>query len=74
MKKALNDNGMNWTHAQFASVVDFLRLGLRVSSFPTTFLIAPDGKILSMGRADRDEPDLRGNDLLETLDKILPKS
>ena len=74
MKKTLNENGMNWTHAQFTSVADFLRLGLRVNSFPTTFLIAPDGKILSMGRADRDEPDLRGSDLLKTLDKILPKS
>ena len=74
MKKALNENGMNWTHGQFTSVVDFLRLGLRVHSFPTTFLIAPDGKILSMSRTDRDEPDLRGKDLLESLEKILPKS
>lgn len=73
MKKALNDNGMNWTHAQFSSVAEFLAKGLRVNSFPTTFLISPEGKILSMGRADRDEPDLRGSDLLETLDKLLPK-
>ena len=72
MKKALNQNGMNWTHGQFTSVVDFLRLGLRVNSFPTTFLISPEGKILSMGRSERDEPDLRGEDLLKTLDKILP--
>jgi len=74
MKKALNENGMNWTHGQFSSVADFLRTGLRVHSFPTTFLISPEGKILSMGRSDRDEPDLRGADLLKSLDKILPKS
>ena len=73
MKKGLNDNGMIWTNAKFDSVVDFLGAGLRVSSFPTTFLISPEGKILSMGRADRDEPDLRGHDLLDSLDEALPK-
>jgi thiol-disulfide isomerase/thioredoxin len=74
MKKALNDNGMNWTHGQFTSVSEFLRAGLRVHTFPTTFLISPEGKILSMSRQDRDEPDLRGADLLKSLEKILPKS
>jgi thiol-disulfide isomerase/thioredoxin len=74
MKKALKENGMIWTQARFDSVVDFLRLNLRISSFPTTFLIAPDGKILSMSRHERKEPDLRGADLLESLDEILPNS
>jgi len=74
MKRSLKDNGMIWTQAKFESVVDFLRLGLRVSSFPTTFLIAPDGKILSMSRNERKEPDLRGADLLDSLDEVLPKS
>jgi len=73
MKKALKDNGMIWTNAQLESVVDFLRLGLRVNSFPTTFLISPEGKIISMSRHDRDELDLRGADLLKSLDKTLPK-
>ena len=72
MKKALNDNGMRWTNAKFDSVVDFLKVNLRITSFPTTFLISPDGKILSMSRQERDEPDLRGQDLLESLDEALP--
>lgn len=72
MKKALKDNGMIWTQAKFESVVDFLRVGLRINSFPTTFLISPDGKILSMSRHERKEPDLRGADLLESLDEVLP--
>ena len=72
MKKSLNESGMNWTHAQFTSVLNFLRKELRISSFPTTFLITPDGKILSMSRSDRDELDLRGADLLESLDETLP--
>jgi thiol-disulfide isomerase/thioredoxin len=74
IKKSLTLNQMTWQQGQYTSIVDFLRSGLRVNSFPTTFLISPEGKILSMGRSERDEPDLRGEDLLETLDKILPKS
>lgn len=73
MKKALNDSGMKWTNAKFDSVADFLKVNLRITSFPTTFLISPDGKILSMSRQERDEPDLRGQDLLESLDEALPK-
>jgi len=72
MKKGLNESGMNWTHAQFTSVLNFLKKELRISSFPTTFLITPEGKILSMSRSDRDELDLRGADLLESLDETLP--
>lgn len=72
MKKALKDNGMIWTQAKFDSVVDFLRVNLRISSFPTTFLISPEGKILSMSRQERKEPDLRGADLLDSLDEVLP--
>jgi thiol-disulfide isomerase/thioredoxin len=73
MKKALKDNGMIWTQAKFESVVEFLSTGLRINSFPTTFLISPDGKIISMGRAERKEPDLRGADLLDSLDEVLSK-
>ena len=72
MKKGLKDSGMTWTNAKFASVVDFLRVNLRITSFPTTFLISPEGKILSMSRQERDEPDLRGKDLLDSLDEVLP--
>ena len=72
MKSGLNKAGMSWTHAQFASVADFLRVNLRIHSFPTTFLISPEGKILSMNRTERDEASLRGRSLLETLDEILP--
>lgn len=72
MRKGLRDSGMTWTNAKFDSVVDFLRVNLRITSFPTTFLISPEGKILSMSRQERDEPDLRGKDLLESLDEVLP--
>ena len=73
LNKALRDNNMTWTQARLESILDLLRKDLRITSFPTTFLISPEGKILSMSRSERDEPDLRGRDLLETLDEILPK-
>jgi len=73
MKKALKDNGMIWTQAKFETVVDFLRVGLRINSFPTTFLISPEGKIISMSRNERKEADLRGKDLLDSLDEVLAK-
>ncbi len=72
IRKELDKNGMNWTQAEFSSITDLLKK-LRVSSFPTTFLISPEGKILSMSRSDRKELDLRGKDLLETLDEVLPQ-
>jgi hypothetical protein len=73
LKKNLEVNDLKWTQAQLESVFDLINKQLRIESFPTTFLIAPDGKILSMSRHLRGEPDLRGKDLLETLDEILPK-
>lgn len=72
LKKAIEQSGMKWNHATFESVFDFLSVNLRIRSFPSTFLIGPDGKIISMGRVSRDESSLRGESLLETLDEILP--
>ena len=73
IKKTLDENGLTWTQARLESFVEFAGSQLRIQSFPTTFLIAPDGKILSMSRQERGEPDLRGKDLLTTLDELLPK-
>lgn len=72
IKKSLTENGMTWTQARQDSFTDLKDFQFRIESFPTTFLIAPDGKILSMSRQERGEPDLRGRDLLTTLDEILP--
>ncbi len=73
IKKTLDEHGLIWTQARLDSFVELASSKLRIQSFPTTFLIAPDGKILSMSREERGEPDLRGKDLLTTLDKILPE-
>ncbi len=73
IKKSLTENNMTWTQARKDSFVELKDFEFRIESFPTTFLISPDGKILSMSRDERGEPDLRGKDLLTTLDKILPE-
>ena len=72
IKKSLADNGMTWTQARHDSIMELKDFQFRIESFPSTFLISPEGKILSMSRQDRGEPDLRGRDLLTTLDDILP--
>ena len=74
LKSYLDQNEMTWTQAQLESIYDLLNVQLRIETFPTTFLISPEGKILSMSRSERGEPDLRGADLLDTLDEILPKT
>ena len=72
IKKTMAENNMTWTQARHDSFLELKDFQLRIESFPTTFLLAPDGKILSMSRDEKGEPDLRGKDLLTTLDKILP--
>lgn len=73
IKEVLNKSDIKWTQAKLESIGDLLNVTLRIESFPTTFLVSPEGKLLSMSRHERDELDLRGEDLLDTLDKILPK-
>ena len=73
IRKNLEKNDMTWTQARHDSFINLKDYEFRIESFPTTLLIAPDGKILSLSRQERGEPDLRGKDLLETLDEILPK-
>ena len=74
IKKSLAENQMTWTQARRDSFIELRDVQFRIESFPSTFLIAPDGKILSMSRQEKNDPDLRGKDLLTTLDEILPKN
>jgi hypothetical protein len=73
VKASMKSSQMTWPQAQKASVREMLSTNLRIHSFPATFLISPEGNIISMSRSRRDEPGLRGRDLLTTLDEILPK-
>lgn len=63
--------GVLWTQATPASIKNLYARRFRVTAWPTTILLDPDGKILSTGGK---EAPLRGDDLKATLEKMLPPS
>lgn len=67
----LKKNGLVWPQAQRESI-EKLQTRYRIHSFPTTLLIDGDGKIVSLGQERKKQPGLRGQDLLKSLDEILP--
>jgi hypothetical protein len=71
VKAPLEKNGMTWTQAKRESIINVIR-NLRIHSFPTTLLIGADGKILSLNNTKKGQPELRGKDLLKSLDGLLP--
>jgi peroxiredoxin len=71
IKPQLEKNGMTWPQAKRESIIGTIR-NLRIHSYPTTLLIGPDGKILSLNNTRKDQPALRGKELLKTLDGLLP--
>ncbi|HZI18837.1 MAG TPA: TlpA disulfide reductase family protein [Pyrinomonadaceae bacterium] len=71
VKGWLKKNSLNWTQATPDSIRDLQR-SYRIDRFPTTVLVGPDGKVLSTNNYKRGQPRLRGQDLLRTLDDILP--
>jgi peroxiredoxin len=72
VKSTLEKNGMTWTQARRESIMPVIR-SLRIHSFPTTLLIDPNGKVVSLNNTRRGQPDLRGSDLLKSLDEMLPR-
>jgi thiol-disulfide isomerase/thioredoxin len=72
VKSALEKNGMTWTQARRESIIPVIR-NLRVHTFPTTVLIDKDGKVVSLNNAKQGQADLRGKDLLKSLDGLLPR-
>ena len=70
VKEVLERNGMTWTQAKRDSIREIIR-NLRIHSYPTTLLVGPDGKIISLNNTKKGEPELRGKDLLKSLDELL---
>ena len=70
VKKFLTDKGITWPQATTASIKDLLDKRFRITAFPTTVLLDPQGKIISLGQ--RDQPKLRGKELFDTLEKLMP--
>ena len=60
---------MGWPQATNDSI-EQLQVRYRIHSFSTTLLIDPDAKIISLGQTKRNNPGLRGNELLKSLDRL----
>jgi thiol-disulfide isomerase/thioredoxin len=71
IKSWLHKNGLDWPQATNESI-DQLQVRYRIHSFPTTLLIDPEQKIISLGQTKKKQPDLRGQALLKSLDRLLP--
>jgi peroxiredoxin len=71
VKEWLRRNGLNWPQAQMDSIRN-VEVRYRIHLFPTTLLIGPDGKVVSLNQKKRNQPSLRGEDLLKSLDELLP--
>ena len=67
----LKRNGLSWTQAQMNSI-EQLETRYRIHYFPTTLLVGPDGKIISLGQTRKKQPGLRGQELIKALDELLP--
>lgn len=66
IKETLKKNGLVWPQATMSSIRD-VEIRYRIHLFPTSLLLGPDGKVLIL-----DQDKMRGQDLLKTLDRILP--
>ncbi len=71
VKVWLEKNGLVWTQATLASIREVIR-SYRIHSYPTTLLVDPQGKIISLNQTKRGQPPLRGQELLKSLDGLLP--
>jgi thiol-disulfide isomerase/thioredoxin len=71
IKPQLEKQGMTWPQARRETIITTIR-NLRVHSYPTTVLVGPDGKILSLNNPRKEQPELRGKELLKSLDELLP--
>jgi len=71
VRPILKRYGLTWPQAQMNSIAQ-VQERYRIHAFPTTLLLGPDGKIISLGQRHKEQPSLRGRDLLKTLDQILP--
>ncbi|MDQ3800049.1 MAG: TlpA family protein disulfide reductase [Acidobacteriota bacterium] len=67
VKAVLQKNGIGWTQARHDSIKEMVENVYRIQEYPSSILLAPDGKVLVL-----DQSLLHGEQLLKTLDRILP--
>lgn len=72
VKNALKQYGAEWTQARRESVVGVMeRLG--IDSFPTTLLIGPDGKVVSLNNPAKGQLSLRGAELVRSVGSVVAR-
>ena len=71
IKPWLKRNGLTWPQATMNSI-EKVQTRYRIHYFPTTLLLGPDGKVVSLGQTRKKQASLRGRDLIKSLDEILP--
>jgi thiol-disulfide isomerase/thioredoxin len=69
VKKFAAERGITWTNATTESINELIEQRFRITAFPTTILLDPKGKIISLGR--KEQLPLKGKELLNTLEKLL---
>ena len=68
LKGYVKEHNLTWPQARNDSIRKLIEERYRIQEYPSTILIGPDAKVLVL-----DQKDLRGERLLETLERILPK-
>ncbi len=69
VKSWLEKNKLDWTQATRESIMPVLR-ALRIHYYPTTLLLDPDGKVVSLDERKKGQLDLRGKELLDSLQSV----
>jgi peroxiredoxin len=72
IKPWMEKNGLVWPQATLDSIREIIR-SYRIHSYPTTLLIDAQGKVISLNQTKRGQPSLRGQELLKSLDRLLPQ-
>lgn len=71
IKGQLEKQGLTWAQAKRESILDVIK-NYRIHLYPSTLLLGPDGKVISLNQTRKGQPGLRGRDLLKSLDQLLP--
>jgi len=67
VKTVLQKNGLIWTQARFDRIKELINYTYRIQEYPSALLLDPNGKVLVL-----EQKLLAGEELLKTLDRILP--
>ena len=69
VKTWLEKNNLSWTQATRESILPVMR-SLRIIYYPTTLLLDPEGKVVSLNLTRKGQLSLRGEELLKSLQKV----